>query len=273
MISQLCALVWFLIIVGLGERYGLTLWLDQVLVFRVSALDPLHPFTWGYTNPPWAALALSIFNPLPLPAAMLIQMCLTFGIIAAIVVKVGGGWREILLALTSFVAFNAALEMNVEWLVLLGLLVPPRWSGPFLIIKPQVALGCVVTFTRREWVEFIVITAAIIGLSLLIWGWWPAELDPEGFWGGNRGVTPMRWLPWPVCLGIGAYLLWRAWRYCDPVYAVLGWLFVVPYMQAHSLVIHLALLACRHWRIALAIYAGTWLVYGGLIVERLLSGV
>lgn len=258
-VSQLIAVPLWLLIVGIGERYDLTLWLDQVLVFRVATLDPLHPFVWGYTNPPWAALMLALFNPLPLPIAMLVQLCIYFAVIAVIVVKVGGGVRETALALTSFVAFNAALEMNVDWLALLGLLVPPRWSGPFLVIKPQVALGYVVTFTRREWVEFLAVTAIVVGFSFVIWGWWPAELHPEAFWGGNRGVTPMRWLGWPLSLSIGAVLLWRAWRRRDPVCAVLGWLFITPYLQSHSLLIHLALLSVRHWRLALLIYVCLWL--------------
>jgi hypothetical protein len=166
--------------------------------------------------------------------------------------------------------------LNIDWLACLGLLVPAAWSGPFLLIKPQVALGVWISFKRRDLVRAIIVSLLTLLASLVIWGDWitrlPGYASSQLHWGSN--MAPLALLPAPVAvpisLGVGIALVWIAFRRRDPVLSILAWLFFVPYIKFYSLLLPLALLAVRWPRLALLISAVMWIVYGGVIARYFL---
>ena len=94
-----------------------------------------------FANPPWTAALLAPFGLLPLELSALLQIGLYFAILTGVIYKFGGSFKTVLIVFTSFMALDSAIELNVEWLVALGLLVPAALSGPLLLVKPQIALG------------------------------------------------------------------------------------------------------------------------------------
>lgn len=278
-ISQVMALVWWGAAFALRlANIGVPVWYDQSITFS-NTTNLLNPYTVKtFLYPPWAALFFFPNSIPPLPVSTLIQSCLYFAILTLVVFKYGGGQKAILIAFSSFVAFDAILELNIEWIVCIGLLVPAAFSGPFLVIKPQIALGVWLSCTWRELLHALIVLLVVILVSFVIWGAWP-ETMLDGIrkytLGSNAysqfNLAPISWLSLPVSVLIGIVLSWRAFRKRDPVLSILAWLFFVPYITFYSLLLPMALGALRWPRIALIVSAVIWLVYGGTLAIGLLQ--
>src|SRR5262249_32923785 len=150
-------------------------------------------------------------------------------------------------------ALDATLELNIDWLVCIGLLVPPALSGPFLLIKPQDALGVWLTFRRKALFRAGFVCLVIFLISLLVWGWWPTQLLEALRLGRYVGfnLAPTSYLTVPISAAIGLFLAWWAFRRRDPIIAIFAWLFFVPYIGFYGLLLHFALLSVRFRRFAL----------------------
>lgn len=268
------ALVWWLVALWVRGTETVPVWYDQEHIFLRSAQVFFDPYQVGnFFNPPWAVIALLPFSLLPLPVAVLAQLALLFTALALVMLRFGGSFRSVAIALTSFLAFDNGLELNIEWLVCLGLLVPVAWSGPLLLVKPQSALGYYAGFRPRDWLKAAVVSLACLLLSFLVWGWWPPRMFAvQGFSTAMTfNVAPAGLLPAPVSIALSLALLWWAFRRRDPLLGILAWLFFVPYLRFYSLLLPFAL-ACARWpRVALLISGVMWLVYGSVIARALLG--
>jgi len=271
LLSQGIALIWWL--VALWARGGglpIPVWYDQQRTFSPALSHLADPYAIpGFVCVPWTAPLLAPFSLLPLPLAMLAQLCVYFAALTGIVFKFGGGVRSVLLALTSFIAFDSALELNIDWLVCLGLLVPPVWSGPLLLVKPQDAMGYWLSLDGRDLRRAVLVTLAALLISLALWGFWPESMAAAiRTWtlGRAYNLAPSALLPWPLAWGTGAALGVLARRRRDPVLGVLAWLFFVPYITLYSLLLPFTLAAARWPRAAAVISAAMWLIYGGVLV-------
>lgn len=269
--SQGLAIVWWAVSLWFQALNVIPVWHDQRSTFTQLNGHLGNPYlVSGFVNPPWTAILLAPFGWLPLPLATLVQLCLYFAILTGVIFKFGGNRRTTLIALTSFVALDAALELNIDWLVCLGLLVPPAFSGPFLLIKPQNALGYWLSFKRRELVRALIVVLVLLIVSLIIWGLWPLQmLDAirTNTLGRSYNLAPSALLPWPVAVAIGLWLAWIAFKRRDPVLSILAWLFFIPYITLYALLLPLALFAIRYPRIGLLISAVMWIIYGGVLAR------
>lgn len=269
-LSQLLAVWWWGWAGRLRATGWIPVWYDQGATFTQVAAHLGNPYQLpGYINPPWAVVYLLPFNFLPLPLAVLAQLCLYFAILTIIIFRRRPQLRVVLLALTTFTSFDAALQLNVDWIVCLGLLVPAAWSGPFLLVKPQVALGYWFGLSGRTLARAVIVALAVGLLALALWPAWPLSLldavARNGLVNQVGNLAPLRWLPAPVALGLGLSLAWQARRWRDPGLGVLAGIFFVPYLQPYSLLLHLALLATRWPRVVLVFSLTMWLVYGGVL--------
>ncbi len=272
-ISQVLAVVWWLTSLWFQANSPTPVWYDQSATFTQLGAHLADPYSVkGFVNPPWTAVLLAPFGLLPLPAATLLQLCLYFAILTAVIFKFGGSTRTVVIALTSFVAFDAALELNLGWLVCLGLLVPPALSGPFLLVRPQDALGYWLSFKRRELVRAVIIVLIVLIASLVLWGMWPVTMwnaIRQNTLGRFYNLAPIALLP-PVSvvvsIAVGLFLAWRALKRHDPVLGVLAWLFFVPYITLYALLLPLAMLAIRFPRFVLLISVSMWIIYGRLLL-------
>jgi len=276
-LSQVLAVVWWLAAVWIREANLIPVWYDQSITFsRVNNLaNPYEVVTFMY--PPWAVFVFAFFNLFPLPMSVLMQTCIYFAVITAVLFKFGGSTRTVIVTLTSFVALDSALELNIEWLVYLGLLLPPEFSGIFFLIKPQAAFGYWFSFQRRTLVQAIIVLLIALLVSFVLWGAWPMNMlnaVQAVTISGNAyslfNVAPLHFLPAPISILIGLWLAWRAFRRHDPILGILAWLFFTPYVAFYGLLLPLGLVAIRWFRLALLISVLIWLMYGGVIVYALL---
>lgn len=227
-----------------------------------------------YVYVPWLTVILLPFGLIPLSLSVLIQTSLMFGLLTAVIFKFGGSLKTVFVTLLSFMAFDAALEINVDWLIALALLVPETWSAPLLLIKPQNASGVLLSYKRRDFIRTIAVSIVIALGSFLVWGNWPIRM-----WkaiqtytlGRSFNLAPIVLLPLPVSLLIGLALAYIAWRRRDPALSILAWLFFVPYIPFYSLLIPFAMLSLRAPRVALVANIAMWLIYGGTLGFDLLA--
>jgi hypothetical protein len=271
--SQIMALLWWGVALGARAADLFPVWYDQRITFTQTLPHLANPYQIiNFANPPWAAVLLAPFSLIPLPLAVLLQMCLYFAILAGAVFKLGGNFRTVVIALTSFLALQSAFELNIDWLVCLALLVPPTYSGPLLIIKPQVAPGYVLSFKPRDWVKAGLVLALVVLVSFILWGFWLSPMQAEASRIASRtyNIAPLALLPPILSIAIGVALAVWALRRRDPVIGVFAGLFFVPYIAFYSLLLHLTLWAVRQPRMALLISAALWLFYGGTILFLLL---
>ncbi len=249
---------------GLVIRSGnrIVVWDDLRSTFMDAALFLDNPYDGaGYFAMPWANFFLLPFDPLPLELAALIMIVLYFTLLAVMVHKFGGGRLSLIAALGSAIAFDAALEINIDWLVVIGLLVPREWSAPFLLIKPQTALGYPLAFKRREFVRASIVGLVTLIAALLIWGVFPLDLlENIRRWETNPlvNVAPMAIVGVPVSLVIGIALAIFAFRRRDPVYSVAAGVFFVPYVAPVSALVMFTLLSARHPRACLLVSVVIW---------------
>jgi hypothetical protein len=265
-ISQVLAFIAWLAALWFRASSPTPVWYDQQTTFTQLVHHIGDPYRVpGFVNPPWTAILLAPFGLLSLELSTLIQLCLYFAILTGVIFKFGGSTRIVLLALTSFFALDAALELNIDWLVCLGLLVPPMLSGPFLLVKPQNAFGYWLSFKWRDFIRAAIVVNITLVISLVLWGAWPLqwwEAIQHNTLGRFYNLAPMGLLPVPVSITIGLALGVYAFRRRDPVLSILAGLFFVPYITLYALLPSFALFAVRFPRIALLISVVIWAVYG-----------
>lgn len=268
--SQLFAVLWFLVAYYLRSTGRVPAWYDQETTFLVAPLHVLDPYTVPrFGNPPWAAVLLLPFSILPFYLAVLLQAGLYLALLTLIIFKFGGNFTAALIMMTSFIALDSVMEINLEWLICIGLLVPPAWSSPFLLIKPQDALGVMMSYKRRDFVRIILLSLVVVLISLIIWRDWPLlawKAIQANVIGQSYNIAPMALLPWFISLAIGLVLAWRAFRQKDAPLALLAWIFFVPYIPLYSLTIPFAALTVRFQRLALIVSMVMWIIYGGVIL-------
>lgn len=85
---------------------------------------------------------------------------------------------------------------QVDMLVLIGVIIMP-FGVPFVLAKPQIGMWAVLN-SRRD----MLIAAAVVGLSFVIWGFWPAV-----------ALNPAIFNPHPSLFG---------WHYTSPILALVG---------------------------------------------------
>ncbi len=262
-ISALLTVFWWLIAMLIRNANTLIIWADQEVTFTQGNIS--QPFIVpGFVIVPWAVLLIAPFRSMTLPVAVLVQLFLYFGLTSFVIIRYGGNLWTVILVLTSFIALDAAMELNVDWMVCIGLLLPPALSGPFLAVKPQDAFGLWLALDRKTLGRAIIVFLLVIIGSLLIWQRWP--LDLLNSWQTNTtkfqrvNAAPSALLSLPLSVLIGLLLAWLAARKHDRVLGIVAGLFFVPYIAFYSLLIPFAVFAIRRPKIALLLSVIVWLI-------------
>jgi len=277
-IALALAVVWWLAALVFGAWTGVEPWSDQRRTFTQAVhhlADPYSALVWPYV--PWTALPLIPFGLLPAALAVLLQMILYFVLLAALIYRFEGGLAAALIVLTSAIAFDTALEINLEWMVVIGLLLPPVWSGPLLLVKPQAALGAWLGYAPRDWLRGGLLVLAVAAAALLIWPGWvegmieDIQVNTLGDWGARINIAFSNLMPRPLSWAIGAALAILALRRRDPVIGVFAWQFVVPYATFYGIMPAFALFAARWPKLALVASVTLWALYGSVLIPFLLA--
>ncbi len=214
----------------------------------------------GYYNAPWALIPLLPLALLPEAAGRAI--CLGAGLVAFAYVAYRLGARPVAMAvfLLSPSVLHCLLNSNIEWLALLGFVIPPQWGLFFVLVKPQIGIAVAVYWLIETWrkggfrevarvfgpvVVVTMVTLALFGLWPLRWEktvneWWDASF-------------------WPGGIPVGLAFLVAAIHQREGKFAMIASPFLSPHVLLHSWSGALVALVASGWEIAAAV-AGQWIL-------------
>jgi hypothetical protein len=204
---------------------------------------------------------------------MLLQTILYFGLLTAVIFKFKGDWRAVILTLTTYIALDTVIEFNVDWVILVGLLVPVEFSAPFLILKPHITPGFYFGVPPRRWLKIGLVLLVTFAISLILWQGWiahylaapPMQIIDDGF-----NLAPSYLLPRLISYLIGIGLAFMAYRRQDPPLGIVAWFFFTPYIKFYSLLLLFSIIAIRFPRVALIMTLAMWAAYGSVLLPVLL---
>lgn len=253
----------FALLTGLLARF-LPPAVDYHGAFRPAALEILHgrsPYNAeGFFNPPWTAVLLIPFAVLPENVGRALMVIAALGVYAYVAHKLGANKPTLILLLLSPPSLHGILNGNIDWLAVLGVVLPP-WLGLFfLAIKPQVGMIVVLYLFVAEWRKggllrvlktFLPVGLASV-LSIVIFGPWFTKVSNEINLAGNSSL-------WPMSLPIGLTMLVATIRKNEIRYSMAASPFVSPYVIMHSWIGAFLALAPKPYE-ATAAVIGMWIV-------------
>lgn len=164
-----------------------------------------------FLNPPWGLLPLAPIALLPENVGRAMLMLMALFAFAFTVYRLGAKPISLALFLLSPPAIQCFLTGNIDWMAMLGFVLPPRIGLLFVLIKPQiggsVALFWLIESWRQDGLREVIkifwpITVCLLS-SMLIFGPWPLRLEqaPTFYWNASL---------WPMSIPVGLALLTAA---------------------------------------------------------------
>jgi len=256
----------FLLVILVMLVWGFSLVLpdavDWTWVFRPASralLKGESPFSVeGYFNAPWTAILLLPIAILPDRigrAALLIVSLISMAIAGK---KMGGNRITIALLLLSPPAIHGLLNGNIDWLAIIGFVLPPQIGLFFVSIKPQIGIAIAVYWLWQSWyhggwrtaLKVFAPFVLVLVLSFFIFGLWPLRFEREISLWWNASF-------WPASLPVGLALLVAGIRKNKFEFAVGASPCFSPYVLFHSWIV--ALLAIiKSTPESIAAFVGLW---------------
>lgn len=207
----------------------------------------------GFVNPPWLSLLLP-YGLLPIRYSNALNLLINIVALLIVIRYVKGGWLGIVLTITNPLFWDTMRLNGIEWVPLIGFMLPAAWSMPLLVLKPQsLGLAALIKWKKEKFNWKVLLPLVIcLGLSFLIWGNWvrPDLLSMTKF-GHNFSF-------WPVSILFGIYVLYLAWKNNDEILGAAATPMLVPYIGPYSLTCFLAILSGKHKKFAVVLYAVIW---------------
>lgn len=219
----------------------------------------------SFHNPPWILIPLIPIAALPSKVGNGVLFVVTLSAVVFVAIRMGAKPISLLALIASFPVLFLLLFGQIDWLILLGTLLPPQ-LGLFLVLtKPQAGLGIAVfwlvaSLRRGGLREALRVFAPVTLLFLL-----SMALFSTGFLN-----TPLILVPtkhnmslWPFSIPIGLGLLAVALRNRDFKLSMMSSPFLSPYVSPHTWTI--ALLPLVRWQgVAILASLASWSI---LLVE------
>jgi hypothetical protein len=261
MFISIVGIVAIIVMIIIGQRSS-----DWVLVFRPAAREILSwrsPYNIdGFYNPPWALFPLLPLALLPAPFGTLIISLTALAIYYTAARRFGASTQVMLVLLLSVPIFSDLVYVNINWLVMLGVFLPPQIGLFFVLTKPQIGVAIAIYWLIETWRDkgfmqvlhvFAPVTMAFAA-SLLIYGLWPLR---------SSGMIDHPWNMslWPGSIPLGLAFLVYAIRKRDIRFALVAAPMFSPYVLATGWLFPLiALSAFSYETIATVLGLGLWLM-------------
>jgi hypothetical protein len=244
---------------------------DWVDAFRPAAWELLSfrsPYNVaGFFNPPWALIPLLPLALLPEAVGRAALALVTLASVAYTAHRLGGSKIAVVFVLISPPVMHGLLNANIDWLALLGFVLPP-WLGLFFVsTKPQIGVAVVLFWLVEAWRQggwrqvfrtFWPVTLAGL-LSLLLFGPWPLRSQQEVALWWNASL-------WPLSIPLGLVLVVAALRRRKIEYAMAAAPCLSPYVLFHSWVgVLMAVVASTPETIAAVV--GLWILIAMKILK------
>jgi hypothetical protein len=236
-------LLWF-------EYLYLPIGVDWVQWFRPATLEFISghsPYTIeGFFNPPWTLIPFIPFAFLPERISSLLLV--DIGLLCFLYVLYKLKIRPIIALV--FLLFPTTLvvlhTVNIEWLVMLGLVMPPQIGLFFVMIKPQVGIALAIYWlvvTPHKIKTFLPVVLASL-ISVAVYRDWLPKMLIRGNKTGYYGTFDISFFPYLVPLGL-VFLVIAIRKHKDS-FAYMASPFLAPYIGANSYSI-LILGLCKLW--------------------------
>lgn len=187
-------------------------------------------------EPFWTYIFLAPFALLPFWTGRIILFFTGFLAFAFSAIRMGANRWQLVMFLTSLSVVGGLYEGNIDWLVTLGLWMPPQIGLFFVLMKPQIGF-CVALFwlymawreggVKRVFITFAPVTAAYL-ISFAIYGFWLLHLI-------NMPSNPGGFQLFPYLVPMGTILFYSALKQRDQRPSVLAGPMISPYMTAYNL--------------------------------------
>ncbi len=213
--------------------------IDWLNVYRPSALNLLSaksPYEIsGYYNPPWAALFLLPFAVFPVKVGAALLLIVGLILISYTAHRLGAKPLAVIILLFSPPVMHGALNGNIDWLAVIGLILPPQIGLFFVSIKPQIGIAVMIfwlfaAWKKNGWREVVRVfgpfTICLL-ISFLAFGFWITR---------SREVISEWWNAslWPASIPVGLALLVAAIRKGRIEYAMGASPCLSPHVLLHS---------------------------------------
>ena len=256
----LCALLFILAIIFAWKMIGSSVGVDWRTIFRPATLSLLQgkdPYdTSEFMLAPWVFFVFIPISLLPENLSMAVMVVLGLCAYTYIAVRLKAKSLGVIAILLSPMVLYNLIDGNIDWLAMLGFILPPQIGLFFLALKPQIGLGLIIYWayiTLRE-KRFIKTFAPIIIVTLIsfaVFGFWPARMAtvPPA---NNASL-------WPESIPFGLILLIMALRKKKERIAQALSPLLSPHVMFHSWVTFLMALAPDTLEVVTA-SASAWLL-------------
>lgn len=234
--------------------YTMPLAYDWTMAYRPAALAMLSghsPYlitTERFANAPWALFPLIPLAVLPIEWGRFILVLISLAAFAFVAYKLRATPIAMIAFLLSPFVFRCLWYGQIDWLPLLGIVMPP-WIGLFFIAtKPQVCGLVALYWLAEAWragtiiKTFTPVTIATV-VSFGAFGFWPASAAAFGRMGAM----------WPWSIALSVALLFVAYKRKDKTPAAAASPLASPYAQLHSFASVLLPLMRYQWLMVAAV--------------------
>lgn len=228
-------------------------WLHTYRPAARAVIQGQSPYTVEiYYAAPWAAWILAPVALLPDRYGRMAFFLISLAAYMYTAYRLGARGASLLIFLCSSVVLGCLFEGNIEWLALLGAVLPAPIGLIFLAIKPQVGIGLgvywLVTIWREQGFRQAAITFApvtvLLALSFLLYGLWPLRFSQTVAWSSNNAslFSYGSWIP-------GIFLLFEALRIRDARAALASGPMLSPYVILFTLAAMLVYFLDKPWKL------------------------
>lgn len=265
-VLAVCVLWTAAYLLSVNREFGV----DWHIVFRPAALELASgrsPYglnipdnVMRFYNAPWTLLPLLPIALLPPAVGQATMVTLIIVSLVYVAYRFDASPTAILAFMLSIPVLLTLDNLNLEFMVLLGLILPPQIGLFFLVVKPQMSIGYIVYLAYKQWKEGGIRQAAKV--------FWPVSVAtllsfiPFGFW--------PRWMLvanevhdsniWPVGLVIGFSFLYLAITNEDERKAITSSPFLSPYVSPMSWMISL-IEAMKNEKLMIVLSISTWIAH------------
>jgi hypothetical protein len=242
---------------------------DWTHTYRPAALAMAHgesPYTVDiYYAAPWAVLPLIPFALLPEKLGIAAIFLLGLFAFAYVAYTLNPKPAVIILFMLSAPVVGCLIWGNIEWMPLLGLVLPAPIGLIFAVIKPQVGIGLII-----YWFFHLMKTQGLIGtikaflpvtiitlLSFWLYGFWPLRFQDTLNLSSSSDAQYNITL-WPYGIFAGIWLLYKALQHQKAETAIAASPFLSPYTLQYTWVTVLASVAHAPMELLL-VSIGLWI--------------
>jgi hypothetical protein len=264
-LSMFFLILFFILMMSIYLIYNRDTGYDWRSNFKPSALNLLkgNLNNDDVFNPVWGIALLIPFALIPDPYSNMVMSLVEI----ACFVYVGRKLKIKPLTLLMIMTLPQTMMMfcngNLEWLVLLGFIMPIEYGSFLLVLKPQIGIGVILykffeNIREKKYLK-TVLKFAPVSIAMILFGAY--YLFTKNTTGDYKYVINARWnvAAWPYGLVIGVVLLYYSVKNKKENIARLSSGFFAPYISSASLSVLLLGAEIRE-DVMLLIYITMWLI-------------